>query len=40
MKINVKNEEVYELMECAALFTRENGFVGLDLADIMGTFRM
>ncbi len=38
MKINVENEEVYELTECAALFTRENGFVGLDFADVKWAF--
>lgn len=38
MKINAKNEELYELIECAALFTRENGFVGLDFADVTWAF--
>ena len=38
MKINVKNEELYEFSECVALFTRENGFVGLDIADVKWAF--
>lgn len=38
MKINVKNEELYEFFECVALFTRENGFVGLDIADVKWAF--